>query len=96
MRMKNMVIISIDGHICEPPTLLDNQLSGELLASAFRFKTQPDGTDYWEYQGNLRPSVGLKAVVGRPLEEYGMEPTSIEQLCKGCYDVHTHSDDKFA
>lgn len=39
------------------------------------------------------PSVGLNAVVGRPLEEYGMEPSSFEQLRKGVYDVHARIDD---
>jgi len=39
------------------------------------------------------PSVGLNAVVGRPLEEYGMEPNSLEQMRKGVYDVHARIDD---
>ena len=39
------------------------------------------------------PSVGLNAVVGRPLEEYGMEPNSLEQMRKGVYNVHARIDD---
>ena len=31
--------------------------------------------NFWEYQGKKIPPVGLNAVVGRPREEYGMEPT---------------------
>ncbi|HEY0914309.1 MAG TPA: amidohydrolase family protein, partial [Solimonas sp.] len=53
----------------------------------------PNGTTYWEYQGLKMPSVGLNAVVGRPLDEYGMEPTSFEQLRKGCYDSQARVDD---
>jgi predicted TIM-barrel fold metal-dependent hydrolase len=37
--------------------------------------------------------VGLNAVVGRPRDEYGMEPTSYEQLRKGTYDVNARVED---
>jgi predicted TIM-barrel fold metal-dependent hydrolase len=93
MQMNDMVIVSVDDHICEPPNLFDNQLSGELLAKAPKLKVDKNGDNYWWYQGYIRPSVGLNAVVGRPFEEYGMEPTSIDQLRKGCYDVHARIDD---
>ena len=39
------------------------------------------------------PSVGLNAVVGRPFEEYGMEPTSLEQLREGATTSHARIDD---
>jgi predicted TIM-barrel fold metal-dependent hydrolase len=93
MQMNDMVIVSVDDHICEPPTLFDNQLSGELLAAAPKLKTDSQGKNFWQYQGYIRPSIGLNAVVGRPFEEYGMEPTSLDQLREGCYDVHARIDD---
>ena len=93
MHMNDMVIVSADDHICEPPTLFDNQLSGELLASAPKLKLDAHGKNFWQYQGYIRPSVGLNAVVGRPAEEYGMEPTSLDQLRDGCWDVHARIDD---
>ena len=93
MNMNDMVLISVDDHISEPPDMFDKHLSGDALASAPKFKTTEDGTNYWEYQGMKMPSVGLNAVVGRPLEEYGMEPTSLEQLRKGCYDHKARVDD---
>ncbi|PHQ64062.1 MAG: amidohydrolase [Sphingobium sp.] len=93
MQMNNMVMISVDDHISEPPGMYDKHLSGDALASAPQFKTNAAGTNYWEYQGQIWPSIGLNAVVGRPREEYGMEPTSLEQLRKGVYDVHGRIDD---
>src|SRR5512139_2091759 len=93
MNMNDMVIISVDDHISEPPDMFDKHLSGEDLATAPKLRTKEDGTNYWEYQGMIMPSVGLNAVVGRPLEEYGMEPSSFEQLRKGVYDVHARIDD---
>ncbi len=93
MKMNDMLVISVDDHICEPPDMFDNQLSGEFLANAPKLKTDKSGKNFWEYQGRVKSSVGLNAVVGRPFEEYGMEPTSLEQLRKGCYDVHARIDD---
>ena len=93
MRLEEMVLISVDDHITEPPTVFDNQLSGAAFANAPKLRQKTDGTNFWEYQGMKIPSVGLNAVVGRPREEYGMEPTSLEQLRAGCYDVHARVDD---
>jgi predicted TIM-barrel fold metal-dependent hydrolase len=73
--------------------MFKNHLSGDDLATAPKLCTTEDGTNYWEYQGMKMPSVGLNAVVGRPLDEYGMEPTSFEQLRKGCYDAKARVDD---
>ena len=93
MKMSDMVVISADDHICEPPNMFDNVLSGALLASAPKNRTDKNGNNYWTYQGTVRPLIGLNAVVGRPYEEYGMEPSSFDQLRPGCYDVHARIDD---
>lgn len=93
MKMNDMVLISVDDHISEPPDMFKAHLSGADLKSAPTLHVAPNGTTYWEYQGLKMPSVGLNAVVGRPLDEYGMEPTSFEQLRKGCYDSKARVDD---
>jgi len=87
MEMNDMVIISVDDHISEPPDMFDKHLSGAALDAAPKLIQDSNGKDVWVYQGLSFPSVGLNAVVGRPFEEYGMEPTALEQLREGCYDV---------
>ena len=93
MQMNDMVLVSVDDHITEPGDIYKNQLSGEALATAPSLQAKKDGTNFWTYQGMNIPSVALNAVVGRPREEYGMEPTSLGQLRAGCYDVHARIDD---
>ncbi|MCX7863665.1 MAG: amidohydrolase [Novosphingobium sp.] len=88
-----MVIISVDDHISEPPDLFRNHLSGADLESAPKFVQDENGKDAWIYQGQVFLSIGLNAVAGRPLEEYGMEPTSLDQLREGTYDVHARIGD---
>lgn len=93
MKMEDMVIVSVDDHISEPPDMFEKHLSGDDLASAPQFHTTESGANYWTYQGMTMTSVGLNAVVGRVPEEYGMEPQSLEQVRKGCYDPKARLDD---
>ncbi|BFM07762.1 amidohydrolase family protein [Halioxenophilus aromaticivorans] len=87
MEMNDMVIISVDDHITEPPDMFDKHLSKEHLATAPKFGVDENGKNFWTYQGMFMPSVGLNAVVGRPPEEYGMEPNSLEEMRAGVYNV---------
>jgi predicted TIM-barrel fold metal-dependent hydrolase len=93
MKMQDMVIISVDDHISEPPDMFKRHLKGDGLMTAPQFHTSPKGADYWTYQGMAMTSVGLNAVVGRVPEEYGMEPQSLAQVRKGCYDPKARLDD---
>ncbi|NPU95496.1 MAG: amidohydrolase [Gammaproteobacteria bacterium] len=93
MKMSDLVIVSVDDHISEPPDMFKRHLKGDDLASAPKFHTSPTGANYWTYQGMTMTSVGLNAVVGRVPEEYGMEPQSLEQVRKGCYDPKARIDD---
>jgi predicted TIM-barrel fold metal-dependent hydrolase len=93
MKMGDMVIISVDDHVCEPADTFTRHLKGDDLATAPRFHTTKTGANYWTYQGNLLASVGLNAVVGRVPEEYGMEPQSLDQMRKGCFDAKARLQD---
>jgi predicted TIM-barrel fold metal-dependent hydrolase len=93
MEMNDMVIISVDDHISEPPDMFDRHLSGTDFETAPKLRTTEKGTNYWEYYGMRMPAVGLNAVVGRVPEEFGMEPTSLHQLREGVYNVHKRVED---
>jgi hypothetical protein len=45
VQKNDMVVISADDHICEPPDMFDNVLSGELLASAPKNRTDRNGNN---------------------------------------------------
>ncbi len=82
-----MVMVSVDDHVIEPPGLFEGRLPEKYRDLAPRFITRADGTDAWLYEGQELANVALNAVAGRPPEEYGIEPTSFDQLRKGCYDI---------
>jgi predicted TIM-barrel fold metal-dependent hydrolase len=85
---EDLILISVDDHVVEPPDLFDRHLPARWRDKAPRVVHEEDGTDYWVYEDARIPNVGLNAVAGRPPEEYGIEPTSFEEMRRGCYDVH--------
>jgi len=85
--MDDLVLVSVDDHVVEPPDMFERHLPAKWRDVAPRVERKADGSDVWVYDGNEIPNIGLNAVAGRPPEEYGMEPTSFEELRPGCYDV---------
>jgi Amidohydrolase len=88
MRAEDLILVSVDDHIVEPPEMFEGRLPAKYQDLAPRLERKPDGTDVWRYDGSEIPNIGLNAVVGRPPEEYGIEPTSLDQMRPGCFDVH--------
>src|SRR5580692_2763634 len=88
MQAEDLILVSVDDHVIEPRGMFDGLLPAKYQDLAPQLIRRPDGTDYWHYHGQEIPNVGLNAVVGRPPEEYGIEPTSLDDMRPGCYDVH--------
>jgi predicted TIM-barrel fold metal-dependent hydrolase len=87
MNVDDMILVSVDDHVVEPRDVFESQLPARWRERAPRVVRKPDGSDVWAWDGQQIPNIGLNAVAGRPPEEYGMEPTSFDQLRPGCYDV---------
>jgi predicted TIM-barrel fold metal-dependent hydrolase len=96
MRVEDMVFISVDDHVVEPPDMFDGRLPAKYADEAPKVVRNERGDDVWTYQGNVIPNIGLNAVAGRPKEEYGVDPTSVEEMRRGCYDVHERVKDMSA
>ena len=88
MELDDLILVSVDDHVVEPAHLFEGRLPAKYVDVAPRFVHKDDGTDVWLYEGNEMPNIGLNAVAGRPSEEYGMEPTSLEEIRSGCYDIN--------
>lgn len=93
MTKNDMIIMSVDDHVIEPPHMFQQHLSKEHLALAPQFKTDKDGNAFWEFEGRRVVNVGLNAVVGRPKSEYGCEPTSLDHMRPAAYDVDARIQD---
>ena len=87
MDIKDMVLVSVDDHVVEPPDLFKDRLPTKYADLAPQFLTKEDGTNVWSYEGTEVGNVALNAVAGRPKDEYGIEPTSFGDIRPGCYDM---------
>ncbi len=87
MHINDMILISVDDHIVEPPDMFKNHLSSKYLNDAPRLVHNPDGSDTWQFRDVVIPNVALNAVAGRPKEEYGLEPQGLDEIRPGCYNV---------
>ncbi len=88
MDANDLILVSVDDHVVEPPTMFDQHLPEQWKARAPKVVRRKDGTDVWVFEGDQLPNIGLNAVVGRRPEEYGVEPTSYDQMRPGCFDIH--------
>ena len=69
MNKDDMILISVDDHIVEPPDMFRNHLAKKYLDEAPRLVHNPDGSDTWQFRDVVIPNVALNAVAGRPKEE---------------------------
>ena len=88
MKMQDLVLVSVDDHLVEPPDLFEKHIPAKYKDDAPKLIQREDGTDAWVFEGQEATNVGLNAVAGRPPEEYGTEPTKLSEIREGCYDIH--------
>jgi predicted TIM-barrel fold metal-dependent hydrolase len=93
MDTNDMILVSVDDHVIEPPTMFDAHIPEKYRDQAPRVKEDESGAQYWEYEGNRAPNMGLNAVAGCPPEEYGLNPLRFDQMRPGCYDIKERIND---
>lgn len=86
-------IVSVDDHLIEPPDLFVGRMPPHLVDRAPKVVTVPNGRQVWEYEGGIYPNIGLNAVIGRPKEEWSMEPANFDEMRRGCWDIHARIED---
>ena len=86
-------IISVDDHLIEPPDLFEGRMPASFAERAPRIVELENGQQAWEYESRLYPNVGLNAVVGRPREDWSMDPARFSDMRPGCYDIHARVAD---
>ncbi len=93
MNTDDLILVSVDDHVVEPPDIFEGRLSAAAAARAPHVIRNDDGRDIWMFEGSALPNVGLNAVAGRDPLEYGLDALSFEQMRAGCYDIDARIDD---
>jgi predicted TIM-barrel fold metal-dependent hydrolase len=79
-------IFSVDDHLVEPPDVFTDRVPTRFRDRAPRIELVDDGTERWAFDGQLHAQIGLNAVVGRPKEEWSLEPANFSDMRRGCWD----------
>jgi hypothetical protein len=79
MKLEDMILVSIDDHIIEPPDVFKNHMPEKFRDAGPQFTRLDSGVDHWVFQGEIMGTVGLGAVASWPKEEWGFEP--VGQRC---------------
>ena len=93
MHLEDLVLVSVDDHVVEPPDLFEGRLPQKYADVAPKLVRKDSGIDVWQFMGAELPNIGLNAVAGRPPEEYAMDPQSFDDMRTGCYDIHDRVKD---
>ena len=66
MQTDDLILISVDDHVIEPPDLFDGHLPERFKERAPRIERGADGADFWTFGTTRIPNVALNAVAGGP------------------------------
>jgi predicted TIM-barrel fold metal-dependent hydrolase len=93
MELEDLILLSVDDHVVEPPTMFHDRMPARFADQVPVVDRRDDGTEIWRFDGKEATNIGLNAVAGRPVEEYGIEPTSFAEIRPGCFDIHARVRD---
>ena len=85
--MPDYKLISVDDHLIEPRDMFDGRMPAALADRAPRVATLDNGREVWGYEDGIYPNVGLNAVIGRPKDEWSMDPANFDEMRRGCWDI---------
>jgi predicted TIM-barrel fold metal-dependent hydrolase len=89
MQLDDMILVSIDDHMIEPPDMYKKHVPAKWADKAPKVVRNDQGVDQWVFQGQATSTAfGMAATVGWPAEEWGFNPGVYSELRPGCFDVH--------
>ena len=92
MKLEDLILVSVDDHAIEPPNAFARHMPAKYKGREPQV-VQKNGRDVWVFEERATGYMGLNSVVGRPKEEYGMEPLGYEHMRRGTFDIKARVDD---
>jgi len=95
MQLEDMIMVSIDDHMIEPPDMYKNHVPAKWADQAPKVvRNTATGVDEWVFGGTaVSTPFGMAATVGWPKSEWGFNPGSYSELRPGTFDVHERIND---
>jgi predicted TIM-barrel fold metal-dependent hydrolase len=86
MNKDDLILISVDDHIAEPPDMFEAHVPQKYKRYAPKV-VEENGREQW-YYGELRGrNLGLNAVAGKPREMYNIDASRYDEMRPGCFNV---------
>jgi predicted TIM-barrel fold metal-dependent hydrolase len=87
MTLDDMILVSVDDHVIEPPTVFENHIPKRWADRAPKLIFDPKTRmQTWNWEGGVGRTPFICAVVTLPNEEWGYDPSVIAEMRPGCYD----------
>ena len=92
MKIEDLILVSVDDHAIEPPNAFARHMPARFKGREPHVVKRGE-RDVWVFEEQATGYMGLNSVVGRPKEEYGMEPLGYEQMRRGTWNISDRVDD---
>jgi predicted TIM-barrel fold metal-dependent hydrolase len=87
MSLDDLILVSVDDHIIEPPTVFRNHVPERWAERAPRLVYQPEQRlQTWTWEAGAAATPFICAVVTLPNEEWGYDPSTLAEMRPGCWD----------
>ncbi|MGE0383218.1 MAG: amidohydrolase family protein [Gammaproteobacteria bacterium] len=93
MEMNDLILVSVDDHVVEPPHVFEGRAPAHMVDRMPRMVHREDGTDVWLFEDRVVTNIALNAVVGHRREDYAAEPTGFDQIRRGTWDIDARIGD---
>ncbi|NQZ99318.1 MAG: amidohydrolase [Myxococcales bacterium] len=88
MQLEDMILVSVDDHIIEPPGLFEQHIPKKWAERAPKLIfDEKEGVWTWVWEGGTSITAFINAVVTLPADEWGFDPSSHAEIRPGCYDA---------
>src|SRR3954453_19473766 len=95
MDADDLILISVDDHIMEPPAMFAAHVPARYRDEAPRVISD-EKSERWWYGEREGRNLGLNAVAGKPREMFNVDAQHFEDMRQGCWDVHERVRDMSA
>lgn len=85
-------VISVDDHLVEPAHMFEGRLPAKFADRAPEVRESSRGDQYWSFDDQRFPQVGLNAMAGLPKSKL-IEPVRFDGMRRGCWDIHARIHD---
>ena len=88
MHFDDLILVSVDDHIIEPPDLFARHIPKQWAGREPRLIFDPAArTQSWTWEGGKSTTTFINAVVTLPKQEWGFDPSLLSEIRPGCFDV---------